>query len=165
MSKTKFKKSQTCDILYSARDRFTSYIKKVEQQTSIVHHQSLRSRLWRSITAKNQYCNSTFNMGNQHLILPIIFHTAFDNCLPHKHLTTFLHATTNLVGKSKYQKLRFAILKVAICTVESFDLSNSKLQFVKLKIAICQVENCDLPPLVQKPPKLRHTNFVIMTSF
>jgi hypothetical protein len=95
----------------------------------------------------------------------IIFHTAFDNCLPHKHLTTFLHATMNLVGKSKYQKLRFAILKVAICTVESFDLPNSKLQFVKLKIAICQVENCDLPPLVQKPPKLRHTNFVIMTSF
>ena len=104
-------------------------------------------------------------MGNQHLILPIIFHTAFDNRLPHKHLTTFLHATMNLVKKSKYQKLRFAILKVAICTVESFDLSNSKLQFVKLKIAICQVENCDLLPLVQKPPKLCHTNFVIMTSF
>jgi hypothetical protein len=100
--------------------------------------------VWRSITAKNQYCNPTFNMGNQHLILPIIFHTAFDNCLPHKHLTTFLHATMNLVEKSKYQKLRFAILKVAICTVESFDLSNSKLQFVMLKIAIRQVENCDL---------------------
>jgi hypothetical protein len=83
-------------------------------------------------------------MGNLHLILPIIFHTAFDNRLPHKHLTTFLHATMNLVEKSKYQKLRFAILKVAICTVECFDLSNSKLQFVKLKIAIRQVENCDL---------------------
>jgi hypothetical protein len=59
-------------------------------------------------------------MGNQHLILPIIFHAAFDNCLPHKHLTTFLHATMNLVKKSKYQKLRFAILKVTICTVESW---------------------------------------------
>jgi hypothetical protein len=34
-----------------------------------------------------------------------------------------------------------------------------------LKIAICQVENCDLQPLVQKPPKLRHTNFVIMMSY
>ena len=38
--------------------------------------------LWRSITAKNQFFNSTFNMGNQHLILPIIFHTVFDNFLP-----------------------------------------------------------------------------------
>jgi hypothetical protein len=88
-------------------------------------------RLWRSITAKNQYCNSTFNMGKQHLILPIIFHMAFDNRLPHKHLTTFLHATMNLVKKSKYQKLRFAILKVAICNV-------------KFEVAICKVENCDL---------------------
>jgi hypothetical protein len=70
-------------------------------------------------------------MGKQHLILPIIFHMAFDNRLPHKHLTTFLHATMNLVKKSKYQKLRFAILKVAICNV-------------KFEVAICKVENCDL---------------------
>ena len=56
-------------------------------------------QIWRSITAKNQFCNSTFNMGNQHLILPIIFHTVFDNFLPHKHLETFLHTTMNLVTK------------------------------------------------------------------
>jgi hypothetical protein len=76
-------------------------------------------------------------MGNQHLLLPIIFHTAFDNRLPHKHLTTFLHATMNLVKKSKYQKVQFAILKVAIHTVE-------KLRSVKFEVAICKVENCDL---------------------
>ena len=46
----------------------------------LMHFQS--GSLWRSITAKNQFCNSTFNMGNQHLILPIIFHTVFDNFLP-----------------------------------------------------------------------------------
>jgi hypothetical protein len=61
--------------------------------------------------------------------------------------------------------LQFVKLKIAIRQVENCDLSSWKLRFVKLKIAICQVENCDLPPLVQKPPNLRHTNFVIMTSF
>jgi hypothetical protein len=109
-------------------------------------------------------------MGNQHLILPIILHTVFDNCLPHKHLATFLHATMSWWKKSKNQTLRFAILKVAICPVESCDLWSSKLRFVKLKIAICQklkiaicqVENCDFPPLVRKPPN-NHTNFVVMT--
>ena len=80
-------------------------------------------------------------MGNQHLNLLIIFHTVFDNCLPHKHLATFLHATMNLVKKSKNQKVRFA----------------------QLKVAICQVENCNLARLVRKLPKLRHTNCVVIT--
>ena len=134
---------------------------------------SLAQPIWRLITAKNQCCNSTFNMGSKHLILHLIISHGLWQFFTTQTFSYF-SACNNELGEKiyikiksydlLYRKLRFFQLKVTTGQVKSCSLANWKLPDVKLKIVIWQFESCDLSPLVQKPPKLCHTNFVEMTS-